>query len=146
MTGTNHTLTGVLIAATVHPVLVIPLAFTSHFLLDALPHFGESYENRRSLSKMVWSVDISLVLAGFTYLILTGQPFILVVGGIAAMSPDFAWIYRFTVLESMGKLPEPPKSRFNELHAGIQKYESVSGIYLELAVFPILLYLVSINI
>ncbi len=41
MTGFNHAVTGALIAGAVgNPFLAIPLAFASHFVLDAIPHFG----------------------------------------------------------------------------------------------------------
>ena len=40
MTATNHVATGVLIAVVVpDPWVALPLAFASHFVCDALPHF-----------------------------------------------------------------------------------------------------------
>jgi hypothetical protein len=41
MTAVNHVIMGsVVVAAVGNPVLGVPLALASHFLLDALPHFG----------------------------------------------------------------------------------------------------------
>lgn len=40
MTATNHALSGALIAAFLPPPIAIPAAFLSHFVLDAIPHFG----------------------------------------------------------------------------------------------------------
>ena len=41
MTATNHALSGALIGlAVMQPILALPLAFVSHFMLDAVPHFG----------------------------------------------------------------------------------------------------------
>src|SRR5690242_2115662 len=41
MTATNHALSGAVIALAVkNPVLAIPLAFVSHFVLDLLPHYN----------------------------------------------------------------------------------------------------------
>lgn len=43
MTGTNHFLAGALIATAVPlPVAAVSLAFASHIVLDALPHFGRA--------------------------------------------------------------------------------------------------------
>jgi hypothetical protein len=40
MTLTNHLLTGAAIAKLLPSPVAIPIAFASHFVLDALPHFG----------------------------------------------------------------------------------------------------------
>jgi hypothetical protein len=41
MTATNHALTGALIGLSLgSPWLALPAAFASHFVLDAVPHFG----------------------------------------------------------------------------------------------------------
>jgi len=40
MTLTNHLLAGAALAKLLPLPLAIPLAFLSHFVLDALPHFG----------------------------------------------------------------------------------------------------------
>jgi hypothetical protein len=42
MTATNHVITGaILVAAIKNPVVALPLALASHFVLDYLPHFGD---------------------------------------------------------------------------------------------------------
>lgn len=44
MTATGHAIIGTVIAAKVgNPALAIPLAFASHFLADALPHWDTGY-------------------------------------------------------------------------------------------------------
>jgi hypothetical protein len=41
MTATNHALTGAIIGLTIgNPLIAIPLAIASHFVMDAIPHFG----------------------------------------------------------------------------------------------------------
>jgi len=46
MTITNHILAGAIIGAVIkEPALALPIAFASHFVMDALPHFG--YEGNK---------------------------------------------------------------------------------------------------
>ena len=40
MTATNHALTGAIIGLTIASPAALPIAFLSHYILDALPHFG----------------------------------------------------------------------------------------------------------
>lgn len=124
MTGTNHALTGALIAAALpYPIIFVPIAIASHF--------GEIIINRKRLSRAVWLVD-ALLLAGLLGLfIATSQPLAILIGALCAMSPDAAWIYRFTVSEHFGKLPPAPENVANRLHSSIQKYESRKGLIIE---------------
>lgn len=104
MTATNHMLTGAVIAVAIKkPALAVPLAFLSHFMLDALPHFG-IYEddvirrNKHPLFRGVVMVDALLAL-----LTLIGLPFLvhslpwwqLELGMLAAYAPDSVWLVRF---------------------------------------------------
>lgn len=133
MTGTNHAITGAIIGICIdRPLLAIPLAFVSHFVLDALPHFGQKYENRTNLFKAVVSVDTILMVFLFTVLVVSSQ-WLLIACAITAMSPDFAWIYRFTIKENFGRQPMPPLNKFNQFHVNIQKYESSEGMLFEIA-------------
>ncbi len=141
MTGINHALTGALIVSAVNPVIGLPLAFVSHFALDALPHFGQDFGERKSLSKGVWLIDTVLLLLLLTGLIISSN-WLLILGGFVAFSPDFAWIYRFVVDEKFGSLPPKPANRLNTLHADIQKFATIKGIFVEivwLVLFTIML-------
>lgn len=143
MTGINHALTGVSIAVFIDkPILALPLAFLSHFLLDLLPHFGEIFENRRKFSKTVWSIDLLCVLL-FLLLLIFQQNWYFLIAAIFAMSPDFAWIYRFTVSEKYGKLPPKPENKFNKFHASIQKLEFRWGIIVEIMYFAVMVFYLS---
>ncbi len=54
MTATNHALTGAAIGLVVgQPWLAIPLAFVSHFICDAIPHFKVNTKNNKHL-KTKW--------------------------------------------------------------------------------------------
>lgn len=132
MTGLNHSMTGAVIAKLLPLPVAIPLAFVSHFVLDALPHFGEVFENRQKLSRAIWTIDVSLTALFLGFLISTKQ-WVLFAGALVAILPDFAWIYRFTIAEKFGKVPPRPENKFNSWHVRIQHYESRKGLIFELA-------------
>lgn len=45
MTATNHALTGAVIGLSIsNPIIALPLALGSHYIMDALPHFGKKWE------------------------------------------------------------------------------------------------------
>jgi len=143
MTGTNHALSGALIVGAIgSPFIAIPVAFASHFVLDALPHFGEKFGERHKLSKVIWGIDIVFLSIGLVVL-LTMSSWLLIAGALAAMSPDFAWIYRFAVIEKWGTLLPTSTNKFNTWHASIQKYERRWGIWIEM---PVLIILIVLNL
>ena len=132
MTGTNHALTGAMIGFSIgNPILVVPVAFASHFVLDTMPHFGEKFGQRKKLSKFVWALDAMLLSLFLSYLLISSQ-WILLLGAVLAISPDFAWIYRFAVIEKLGSLPPTPTNKFNRWHASIQKLETKPGLLVEI--------------
>lgn len=138
MTATNHALTGAVIATVISvPIIALPLAFSSHFVLDVLPHFGEKPGKRKRLSKSVWSVDVILLIFFLLILAFTSN-WLALLGAVLAISPDFAWIYKFMVDERFGSLPPKPENRFNSFHSGIQKYETRRGIVFEIVWFVLL--------
>ena len=137
MIGTNHFLVGVGIATVLkNPLLAVPVAFASHYVVDMLPHFGlkMGIPNRGKILARSAYIDVPLVLLVFI-LTLINYPGLYVVAGLAAMSPDFAWVYRFTVQEKFGKLDPQPENRFNSWHVSIQKLEFAWGWTIELVVF-----------
>ena len=73
---TNHMVTGAVIALVVkQPALALPLAFLSHFVLDALPHYGERGEEQM-FSRLTRAVIVTdLVVAGsfWLWLLVSGQ-------------------------------------------------------------------------
>jgi hypothetical protein len=99
MTATNHALTGALIGVSVNnPVLAVALAFASHFLLDALPHFGDDDQrlklvlNGRLFQTILVSDMVLCVLLASVFAV--AQPanwFVIVLCAFMATSPDFAW-------------------------------------------------------
>lgn len=97
MTGSNHTVAGALIAMTVtQPAAAIPLAVASHFVMDALPHYGDnnksSWLNRHF--NYVLAVD-GLVMTVFLLGILFAQPAnwaLIFLCAVLAVLPDVIWL------------------------------------------------------
>lgn len=134
MTLTNHLLTGAVLSKFFPAPIAIPLAFVSHFVLDALPHFGyKTIEERMRhlyLFKAMTLVDILISGVFIIWLIKTGH-YLWLLNGVIAYSPDLLWIYRFTVEEKFGKVKPTKGNRFIQFHREVQKYERVWGIGVE---------------
>jgi hypothetical protein len=142
MTATNHALTGSVIALSFKkPELAIPLAFLSHFVLDAIPHFGfdESegvfVRNKTPMFKAVVSIDVVLfVILTVTLPLITwfsnsnALPWVVFVCMFAAYVPDFVWAYRF-ILEWRTKKWKPV-GRLTRFHQKIQ-FELEGGLHVE---------------
>lgn len=128
MTLTNHLLTGAALAKFLPAPIAIPLAFASHFVLDALPHFGyQTIEERMrypGVFKLVITADVIFSVLIAISLIKSGHYFWFI-NGLIAYSPDLLWIYRFTVEEKFGKVKPTKGNRFIQFHREIQKYERV---------------------
>lgn len=144
MTAVNHALTGAVIAVAVHrPLLAIPLAFVSHFALDALPHFGIPIEgknaadamtrNRSPFYRSILRLDLFLTIALLIILgiILHGQALVYLVltCSIVAVSPDFVWLYLYLKQMKAGKLL--PYGWFSRFHKWIQWSEKPWGLGVE---------------
>ena len=135
MTASNHVVAGAVIAAAVpQAAIALPLAFISHFIMDALPHYGDndnhSWLNRHF--KYVLGVDLALTLI-FLIGLLVLQPanwVLLVLAGLVAVSPDILWLpYFLADLKHQHK----EHSKLAKLLKWIQWGERPWGIYIELA-------------
>jgi hypothetical protein len=103
MTTSNHVLTGAVIAVWIkNPPAVIALSYLSHFLIDALPHFGSPHLKGLVDSVNHWTFKLGIILE---FLILI--PVILIIFNltsgvvsawlvtasmVAADLPDLMWI------------------------------------------------------
>ena len=103
MTATNHALTGAVIGlASGQPLLAVPAAVASHFVCDALPHFGwPDNENEGHLESNGFR-DYLIVEAAVCFFIVLAlaifQPvnwLLAAVCAFAAASPDLLWINRY---------------------------------------------------
>ena len=134
MTTTNHMLTGAVISmAVTQSYLAIPLAIVSHFVLDALPHFGEvgvgkeGYFSR--LKRTVIIVDALIAGVVLAWLLIYSH-WLAAVCAIAAVSPDFVWIYREAVIRLKGSIK--PRNAFSRFHEQIQWGERPWGLIIEI--------------
>jgi len=142
MTITNHVLVGSIIGITAkEPTLALSLAFASHFVMDALPHFG--YEGNKGygealkhrLSYQVGIISALTTTGVIAFLIINAQWLALVTGLVAA-SPDLVGIYNYRKYERFGTEASQFIKLFHiKFHRTIQQYERPWGIYIELAVF-----------
>jgi hypothetical protein len=141
VTASNHVVTGALIATAVaQPAAAIPLALASHFVLDALPHYGDVNKSSWLNRNFKYILGIDLLLANlFLLAIIIMQPaswFLLAVCGVVAVSPDLLWLPYF--LADL-KHEQKEHSKLAKLLKWIQWGERPWGIYLEVIVFAVLL-------
>jgi hypothetical protein len=145
MTLTNHLLAGAAISKFLPWPLAVPVAFASHFMLDALPHFGFKTIAERKNHKLLMAgfviLDVVAVVIVSVWLIGSGRSGQFYIG-LVACSPDLLWIYRFTVEEKFGKLSPTKGNRFIQFHMNIQKYERVWGGLVEVLYAAVLLAVV----
>jgi hypothetical protein len=102
VTATNHALTGAAIGLlTGNPWLAIPAAVASHFVLDALPHFGlegdiPKFLRSRGFTVMLASDAILCVLLVAVLALLRPEHWLLAsFCAFMATSPDLLWINQY---------------------------------------------------
>ena len=138
MLATNPALTGAIIGAYLPLPLAIPVAFASHFVLDAIPHYGIRHEQRnqsRTYRLIVYCDTFVALFIAFTAALL--HKWHMEITGWIAWSPDFAWvIYYFAHGRN---LHLKPKNWFMRFHMNIQWKEFPAGIFIELIMLAVLL-------
>jgi hypothetical protein len=139
----NHVAVGVSIALLIkQPTVALPLAFVSHFALDALPHYGlpgpEGYKElfKRWQTWIMFTVDILGTL--FILTLIRSEEWYVFAAAFLATSPDLIWIYRFFWFERFGKKPPAP-GWLTRFHMRIQWLESPKGIIIEI---PVTIFLI----
>ncbi len=145
MTITNHLLAGSLIGIAIkQPAFALPIALLSHFVMDALPHFG--YEGNKGYSealkhRLSYYVGIvSFVTTAMVVAILcVNGAWLALLTGLVAIAPDGLGVYNYLNYEKHGNKADG----FVELvhikfHRAIQRYERPWGIFVELLVFLVL--------
>lgn len=146
MTGFNHATTGALIAAATGNVfLAVPIAFLSHFALDAIPHFGWDFDkdvferNRSKEFRVGIAFEFPLSVAAiivFPIILQSIVPWWVTLLSIAAaMMMDLVWIYR-GVGEVITKRVKP-HNRVMDFHIDISHHHQnfLLGVLWELLYF-----------
>lgn len=137
MTVSNHILAGSAIALTFkQPLIVLPLAFLSHFLLDAVPHFGYSRGGYKEifthkLSYAVLFLDIVGIAAVISTFVFAS--WLTFAAALIALLPDVVWPYRYFYYER-NEIQEA-MYRFTRFHEKIQWCERSWGIVVEVPLF-----------
>lgn len=98
MTGINHIVTGGIIGALLpQPLLAIPLAFLSHFVLDMLPHWGDHPNDHLRTTSSIHRMILVDTVLGVTFFLalLIWQPLnwpVIFFSGAMAQVPDLVWL------------------------------------------------------
>jgi hypothetical protein len=112
VTAPNHALTGALIGLTVaNPALALPLAFLSHFVCDAIPHYDPpELDNVKRLKskRFVYEFLVVGALLCFALVVLLAlarpQHWVqAAAGAFLATSPDLFWIPKFLQVRKTGQ-------------------------------------------
>jgi len=128
VTAPNHALTGALIGLTItNPALALPLAFLSHLVCDAIPHYdaAEKDETKRLQSRafvrdfLVIGAALCLALVVVLALARPAHWFQAAVCAFLATSPDLFWLPRF-LRARRGQKPQPLRNWFMRFHAWVQ--------------------------
>lgn len=96
MTATNHALFGGVIALIVkEPVLALPLAFLSHFLVDYIPHYSmnDKYLFKRRFNIYLFFDTLICVIMATLAVVYLENGLLVAVCMFLATSPDFMWAY-----------------------------------------------------
>ena len=136
MRAINHALTGAIVGLTVHePVVALPVALASHFVCDAIPHWGFDKPTPASLRSAAfkYSLMIDVILCFLLVLIIfINQPVgwvLAILCAFAATSPDLISIRQYR--SALRHEPFKP-NRYEKFASGIQWFEKPIGIYVEI--------------
>lgn len=137
MTAINHALTGSVIALMVRqPQLAVPLAIASHFVCDAIPHYGTSSTptlRERWFAWLLLADATACFLLVAMFAVMQPEYWVLaIVCAFAAASPDFMWIKKFLRARA-GKAETTRTNIVLWFHARIQWFERPIGAFVELA-------------
>jgi hypothetical protein len=136
MTATNHALTGAIIGlSVVNPAVAGIAAVASHFVCDAIPHYGreDSYvqtENFRNY--LILDSLLCIVLVLVVFVAHPMQWFVAALCAFLATSPDLLWIPTYFHRHMSMKVSTNAFLRFAKR---IQWFEKPSGAVVEFAWF-----------
>ena len=154
MTASSHALAGGAIGFVItNPVVALPLAFISHFVLDLLPHFGFATPTDRKrhprLQRTYLLIEAIFPLSFFTTLLFLGAPWLVIAAALISIAPDLIWPYKFFVASKPDSLSTPgqhtrEEGLYSYWHKRIQKFESIQGGIVELLFSGVLIWLIAL--
>lgn len=138
MTAINHALTGATIGLIVaNPVAAPLLAFVSHFVCDAIPHYdqpGNSEERIKSkrffLEQIVGGALLCFLLVVALSVTQPRHWLLAAICAFLAASPDLFWIPRWLQTRKTGR-DSGPQGWFLRLHHDVQWLTGPKFIWLE---------------
>jgi hypothetical protein len=138
MTWLNHAATGAAIATAIdRPIVALPAAFLSHFVIDVIPHWDFKFKGnlREMQAGRLIDINLALIFLIIVIAIYHGPAGLILASGLIAILPDAIFLPYFTT----GKITYKFKSRvlksFNDFSLAIQKSETRGGIFVELGWF-----------
>lgn len=133
MQALNHTVFGTLVAVTINePLVAIPVALGSHFVMDIIPHYGNDPRAARGSKaynfKVVIDALASILILLFFISLHPANTSLVVICALATTFPDFLWPLALYIRQ------RGPLWAFFKFHKRIQR-ESRVGIFVELGWF-----------
>lgn len=126
MRAINHALTGAVIGLSVsNPLVALPLAFLSHFVLDAIPHFDpegsdESLFRTSTFSYLlIFDAILCSLLVLFLFVAVPGDWLRASTCAFLGASPDLFWIPNYLRV-IMGGKSRRSNNWFMRFHAKVQ--------------------------
>ena len=146
MRAINHAMTGAIIGLSITAPIALPLAFVSHFAMDAVPHHDNPNLSRKKFTQFL-ALDICLCIALVIVLFII-QPkywFLAILCAALATSPDIMWFKPFITHASSKPKPLHKRSILVRFHTKVQWYQEPIGIISEIIwgiiTFVVLFYL-----
>lgn len=135
MTATNHALTGAAIGIFIsNPAAALVTAFISHFLLDALPHYGSSDEkylkSKRFALYLVLEAFLCFLIVLMLFILRPHHWLIAAICAFLAASPDLYWIRKYRAARANRNYRE---NMFGRFAGRIQWFQKPIGAYVEVA-------------
>ena len=134
MISLNHVLAGTAIGlALKDPLIIAPVAFISHFVLDAIPHFSYSWPGWKF--RTIWALDAVASTAALALLCIAEPSLALaiIIGGVCAELPDVFWLYEHLIIRAKSSM------WYFRFHRTIQWSETRRGLFYELGYLAILI-------
>lgn len=145
MVGVNHVATGVLVAVAIDkPVLALALAFLSHFVIDAIPHWNYKIANNPAYRQLAMAMDLtfSLSLLMILSVSLDASTRLVIACGFLALLPDAMWLPHILQGKKAPKNRNNPLHWLRKFHGWLQWSETSKGAYIEVAWFVITIFLI----
>jgi hypothetical protein len=137
VTATNHALTGAAIGIIVgQPWLAIPLSLASHYVCDALPHYGSAlpqktlFKTKGFRDYLVAEAAICAVIVGLLVAFEPRNWLLAAICAFVAASPDLLSFGRYQAFRRGRKWHRSAYFRFAQ---GIQWFERPIGAVVEIA-------------